>query len=189
MKRFSVGTTVICRHVYRGVPTAVVERVVVHDDEGSVALWFGPGCGYDVMSVPRDERVRALASGKWSMASGEAGPGTDTLHIVPNGAAFGLEPQYDGDRRVQGWYVNLQEPLIRTDVGFDTMDQQLDLIVDRDGGKHREKDRPDLESMAELGLWSRDVVASIEQAAVLALAHIRSGVAAEWDGWRPPMQP
>ncbi len=89
------------------------------------------------------------------MESGVAGPDTDTLHVVPEGAAFGLEPQYDSVRRVQGWYVNLQQPLVRTAVGFDTMDQQLDLIVDRDGRGVFEKDRDDLELMSELGLWTQ----------------------------------
>jgi hypothetical protein len=186
MKRFAEGSTVVCRHVYRGTPTAVVERIVIHDTYSSVALWFGPGCRFDVMSVARSKRVSALASGDWPMRSGVAGPDTDTLHVVPDGAAFGLEPQYGVDRRVRGWYVNLQEPLARTSAGFDTMDQQLDLLVDRDGGNLREKDRADLELMAELGLWSSEVLASIEHAAEAALNYIRADAASRWDNWHPP---
>ena len=37
------------------------------------------------------------------------------------------------DREFDCWYVNLQEPFRRTDVGYDTQDLELDIVVSFDG--------------------------------------------------------
>ena len=55
------------------------------------------------------------------------------------------------------WYVNFEEPLRRTPVGFDTFDQKLDLIVMPDG-TYRWKDEDELEQAAALGLLDPEAV-------------------------------
>ena len=35
-------------------------------------------------------------------------------------------------RRFTGWYVNLEAPFVRTDIGVDTTDNSLDLVVTPD---------------------------------------------------------
>ena len=49
------------------------------------------------------------------------------------------------------WYVNFEQPLRRTPVGFDTFDEKLDLIV-RPDGTYVWKDEDELEQAAALGL-------------------------------------
>ena len=51
-----------------------------------------------------------------------------------------------GCRRAEhwGWYVNLQLPFRRTELGFETMDLVLDLIVDPDGSWRWKEDEDEL---------------------------------------------
>lgn len=37
------------------------------------------------------------------------------------------------DREFQGWYVNLETPFSRTEIGFDTEDLELDIMIKPDG--------------------------------------------------------
>jgi uncharacterized protein DUF402 len=77
------------------------------------------------------------------------------------------------------WYVNFEQPLRRTSVGFDTFDEKLDLIVIPDG-TYRWKDEDELEQAAALGLLDADTVRA-EAARVLEERPFPTG----WEDWRP----
>jgi hypothetical protein len=49
------------------------------------------------------------------------------------------------------WYVNLEEPLRRTELGFDTLDHELDVIIELDGS-WRWKDEDDLAESIRRGV-------------------------------------
>jgi hypothetical protein len=59
---------------------------------------------------------------------------------------------WDGpDRRLDAWYINLQEPFRRVDGGIDTQDLELDFVVKPDGSWHR-KDDDLLDAWVQKGL-------------------------------------
>ena len=58
---------------------------------------------------------------------------------------------YGSDWSPSHWYVNLEEPLRRSPVGFDTLDHKLDVIVELDGS-WRWKDEDQLVDIIERGL-------------------------------------
>jgi hypothetical protein len=80
---------------------------------------------------------------------------------------------------VEHWYVNFERPLERTELGVDTFDWKLDLIVHPDGS-YRWKDEDELEQAAALGLLDADEVRA-EAADVLAEWPFPTG----WEDWRP----
>ncbi|MGE5072264.1 MAG: DUF402 domain-containing protein, partial [Anaerolineae bacterium] len=52
---------------------------------------------------------------------------TDVLMLVVPGEAFGIYVMWEaGTRELTCWYINLQEPVRRTAIGYDTMDHMLD---------------------------------------------------------------
>jgi Protein of unknown function (DUF402) len=68
---------------------------------------------------------------------------------------------WDGEGRELGsWYLNLQEPFRRTELGFDTQDLELDIVVSPDGS-WRVKDDDKLEGWIERGRWTQDEVEAI----------------------------
>ena len=77
------------------------------------------------------------------------------------------------------WYVNFEQPLRRTPVGFDTFDEKLDLIVQPDGS-YGWKDEDELEQAAALGLLDAGAVRA-EAKRVLDEWPFPTG----WEDWRP----
>ena len=37
-----------------------------------------------------------------------------------------------GHTKLRCWYINLETPLLRTPIGFDTMDHELDIVISPD---------------------------------------------------------
>ena len=107
--------------------------------------------------------------------------GNDSLRIAIPGAAHSVLLWWvEGE--LQGWYVNLETPLRRTSIGFDYLDQKLDLVV-RTDGSWRWKDEHELAEAVELGILDRDEAAAVraEGERVLAAWPFPTG----WEEWRP----
>jgi len=87
------------------------------------------------------------------------------------------------------WYVNLEEPWVRTAAGFDTEDWILDVVVADNGASWSYKDADELVWAEHSGRFSPDQVARIRRAGERAAAAVESGVwpfDADWDRWLPP---
>src|SRR5690606_11009351 len=125
VRRWPPGATVVVRQHRGGRFRAVTPMVVVEDRPDRTVLYVPAGArsvapAAAAGGVPRSVRGEGgRASGRWRDRA--------ALHVVPGGAGFSVMLRWGrsfGD--VRGWYVNVQEPLRRTAVGFDSMDQTLD---------------------------------------------------------------
>jgi hypothetical protein len=92
------------------------------------------------------------------------------------------------DRRLDAWYINLQEPFRRVDGGIDTQDLELDLVVKPDGSWHR-KDDDLLDAWVQKGRWTTEQVTEIRQIGARVERDLRAG-RRSWDEasarWEPP---
>ena len=91
-----------------------------------------------------------------------------------------------GDRPV--WYVNLEEPLTRTPIGFDTVDHALDVLVELDGSSWSWKDEDELAEAIRDGLFTEEEAADFRTWGERARDRILAGEAPfdrDWTGWRP----
>ncbi|MBX3099875.1 MAG: DUF402 domain-containing protein [Salinibacterium sp.] len=87
------------------------------------------------------------------------------------------------------WYVNLEEPWLRSSAGFDTEDWILDVVVADDGASWRYKDEDELEWAAVSGRFSAEQITRIMQAGTDAVAMVERRTwpfDADWDDWLPP---
>ncbi|MBK9208530.1 MAG: DUF402 domain-containing protein [Anaerolineales bacterium] len=58
---------------------------------------------------------------------------TDVLFLIVPSDSFSTYIMWDtGTKNLDCWYVNLQEPVHRTKIGFDTMDNMLDVVISPD---------------------------------------------------------
>jgi hypothetical protein len=92
----------------------------------------------------------------------------------------------DGSPR--GWYVNLQTPLARTPVGFDTVDHALDVLVSLDRESWTWKDEDELTEAIALGLFTEADAASFHYWGERAVEHLVLRLPPfddAWEGWRP----
>ena len=83
-----------------------------------------------------------------------------------------------------GWYVNLQKPLERSPLGFDTLDQALDVWIDPDGS-WRWKDEDDLAACVVLGLFSPDEAVEIRAEGERVIAALPDLIPTGFEDWSP----
>jgi Protein of unknown function (DUF402) len=181
------GQVAVVRQHRRGRFRAVTPTLVVEDGPERTVLYVPRGT---VFMAPADRFghvTRHIAD--------EAGLTPDhwrdraALHIVPAGAAFSVMARWqDSFDEFSGYYVNLQEPLRRTAIGFDTMDQTLDVVVSADLANWRYKDEDELEGAAADGFFDAAEVIAIRRAAHAALDMLtqrRPPFDEPWASWRP----
>ena len=186
--RWQFGDQVILRGVWRGNIWFAVSVYMVKDNEDLIALYWPAGTPnrkFDGRPRPEDfltEEQPKLIAGTWTR--------TKVLMLVKPGEAHSVELMWDaasGDFLC--WYINLQEPLRRTPLGFDTMDQALDVVISPDKARWRWKDEDELARMIDLSIFSDQQAQNIraEGEKVIQRAQTNQPPFCDgWEGWRPP---
>ena len=91
----------------------------------------------------------------------------------------------DGSPR--GWYVNIQAPLARAPVGFDTVDHALDVLVSLDRSSWTWKDEDELAEATALGLFTEADAAAFRYWGERAVEHLVLRLPPfdqVWEDWR-----
>jgi hypothetical protein len=172
------------RIVYRGIHVTdsgaeppvladVKPAIVAHDTPELVALWVLAGTATKVSRPIDRHQPKPWFSGEWELV--------DAVWSRWN-ALFLIEPEawhatwvwWTPDWDFLGWYVNIQEPLVRTADGFDHRDLQLDIVVQPDR-TWRWKDEDDLARSIETGVISAETAARTRAAAERILPLIEAG--------------
>ena len=89
------------------------------------------------------------------------------------------------------WYVNLEDPLVRTSMGFDYLDQMLDIEVTPDLSQWTLKDEDEFEDAITRGVLPPDeaeVVRAEGKQVIAAIDAGRSPFDEPWGEWRPDPQ-
>lgn len=184
MRRFEPGESVALREVWHGRVWGARPATVVADTPQQTMLfipagirWMAPVVGgrrlkiqqdgYELVELPYDEAH--VLSFAWPET-----PFAVLLFFRPDWSPW-------------SWYVNLEEPLRKTDVGFDTLDHELDAIVAFDGS-WRWKDEDELEEAIRRGLIAADDeprLRSDGERAVRRIVEREPPFDREWCDWRP----
>jgi hypothetical protein len=110
----------------------------VQDTPDLLAVYWQAGTPNMVPSkrpVPHDLLVNniCLIPHKWVE--------TDILMLVTPEASHTVYVMWEtGQSKLRCWYIDLQEPLRRTGIGFDTMDHILDVVISADRSEWHWKD-------------------------------------------------
>jgi hypothetical protein len=106
-------------------------------------------------------------------------PGKGFAVLLVFDAGTGVAPWYadyfDGEQRFRGWKVNLESPFRRHELGFDTTDEFLDLIVRPDRSWYW-KDEEHVVPWVERGAYEESHIEQIRQAGREAEALIKAHV-------------
>jgi uncharacterized protein len=166
---FAPGTHVLMRHVWRDEVFLAAPVTVVQDEPDLLVTWLAPGTTY-----MRPEVRRQLPFGQRLVDRPWKPPGV--VQLTRPGDAHSVWVF------ANAWYVNLQEPIRRTELGFDTCDQLLDLVRYRDG-QWRWKDEDELAAAVEQGFVSPADAAAVRAEAerVVAADPFPTG----WERWAP----
>ncbi|MCP5027708.1 MAG: DUF402 domain-containing protein [Actinomycetia bacterium] len=184
-RSYEPGEPVLLRHVFRGVVrSAFPMRVVVAGPE-LLALWMPRGAVAAKLGGPDGLPTRDLLHATERIFVPSP---CEQLHLVEPGRAHSVQARWVGaDRRFQGWYVNLQEPLRASPLGWDSHDQQLDLLIGP-GGLARWKDEDQFAEVASAGWYTAAQVEAIRHEGQLVLEQYRLGgppFDQGWERWSP----
>lgn len=186
MRRWSPGEPIVVREVWRGRVWSGRPFVLVQDRPDLLAMFMPAGTAWKkpttltggTLRMPREEWALADARHPHNMLV-VATPGAD--HSV---RLIWTEEGYE----FVWWYVNFEEPLARTEIGFDYMDQVLDMVARPDLSEWRWKDEDELEEAQALGIVSpaRALELRAEGERVIGLIEgRRPPFDGSWREWRP----
>jgi Protein of unknown function (DUF402) len=181
--RFSRGDGVVWRIIWYGRVWWALPVTVIEDGE-LVVLYIAPRTPFkanvegEQPRLPPDWR---LVDRTWSEKP--------VLQLTKPAEAHSVWALWRGaGDDLAYWYINLQEPLRRTPVGFDTRDNMLDIVVEPDLSSWRWKDEDHLAEAVENGVFSPTEVDAIRREGERVIGLIEADTPPfdpEWATWRP----
>jgi hypothetical protein len=188
MAYFAPGDTVVMRGILQGKLWWACPAYVVVDTSELIALFWPVGT--PTRSPIRRPTVEdelynriQLVERNWT--------DHDVLSLNVPGSAHSIEVMWeDGTRNMNCWYVHLQEHLRRTRIGFDTMDQMLDIVISTDRLSWYWKDEDEFAEAEEIGVYTHQKAQSIRQEGERVIAMLNANAAPfcdGWEKWTPPV--
>lgn len=158
--------------------------MVVRDDGDQVVLYIplGTVAKTAVWDGPASGPIRGQADRNWELED-RLWDTYRILRLIRWGTGHSFELfWHEADDSFAGWYVNIQEPLRRSPVGFDTDDLVLDIWIEPDGS-WAWKDADELREAVRLGRFTEDEARAIraEGERVIEERPWPTG----WEEWRP----
>lgn len=151
---------------------------LLDDADGVLHLWMPYGTERLVPAGGHDRVVDNLAGETWDYAVHVWD--VSTLAVVRPEDGFAIWASWLPTGEHLGYYVNLQRPYQRTELGFEAMDLMLDIVVDPDL-TWRWKDEHEVQELLDRGVYDQELVDGVRAQAQRAIALIESG-AAPFDG-------
>ncbi|HEX6579983.1 MAG TPA: DUF402 domain-containing protein [Actinomycetota bacterium] len=182
---FRPGASIAIREVWRGRVFEARPTIVVEDDPGRTMLLLPGGvrCG---IPIGADGRELRLPDRPWRLEVRPRGERPILSFAWPDTPYSVLLWTAEEDRRV--WYVNLQDPLTRSAIGFDTVDHALDVVVELDRSSWRWKDEDELAEAVDRGLFTPAEASDFRdwgERAVERILSMEPPFDRSWDTWRP----
>lgn len=113
---------------------------------------------------------------------------TDVLMVIVPDDSFSTYLMRDTiTKELDCWYVNLQEPIRRTPIGFDTMDNMLDVVINPDMSAWRWKDDDEFAEAQKIGFYSAEKAREIwieGERAVQLITKERRDLYKKWEMWQ-----
>ena len=156
---------------------------VVQDAPELVALWLPLGTPtIKPQLVSHSPGLpRKWSEGEWYLAN-STWSSAELLILARPEERWATWVRWSANREFQGWAVNLQSELLRTRLGFDSQDHQLDIIVNP-FRRWRWKDEDELDLAVELGRMSREHARTVRSEANRAVRRIEENDSPFSDGW------
>jgi hypothetical protein len=182
---FRTGEGIVLREIWRGRVFEARPTIVVEDEREQTMLLLPGGvrCGIPVGSDGRELR---LPDRSWHLEIRPRGEQPILSFAWPDTPYSVLLWTAGDDRQV--WYVNLQDPLARTRLGFDTTDHALDVVIELDRSSWRWKDEEELTEAVRDGLFTPEEAADFRAWGERAVERVLSRQPPfdrDWDDWRP----
>lgn len=179
---WSPGDQIVLREILDGrIWTARPATVAVARDD-LTAVYLAPDTEFRVPQVTqRADFLRRMRDG-WDLGP-YAWTRARMLHLLYPDVGHAIHLWWlPPDWEFGGWYINLQEPIRQTSLGFDSMDHLLDVVIDPDLSWHW-KDEEELEDAVLLGIIDPAQAAAIRAEGERVIQRLEERLPPFCDGW------
>jgi predicted RNA-binding protein associated with RNAse of E/G family len=186
MRRWDPGDAVALREVWHGTIFEARPATVVEDTPSQVILYVQPGASVAV-AVDDDGSELRIPDRSWHLELREVRAYSILSFAWPD-TPYAILLRRDPDGSVHDWYVNIQEPLRRTTLGFDTVDHALDALIARDRSSWRWKDEDELAEAIAAGLFTDEDAHTFRAAGERGVERVvleEPPFDRDWRAWRP----
>jgi hypothetical protein len=185
MKLWEPGQGIVMREVWRGKVYSIMPLRVVQDSHTWTALYLPPNT-LSLFPHTRDGTVLRIPEDDWVLR-GEPWEGQG-LCLVHAGLGFTFSAAWDQDQHLDHWKIDLVDPVRRAPLGFDYMDQFLDIIVSPDRSTWYWKDEDEVQIAERRGIFTPEQVSDLYQRgerAIQALQANEPPFDGGWENWIP----
>ena len=180
------GEAIVLRELWNGAVFEARPALIVHDLLLQTTLFVPAGVVCGVATDDRETELR-FPDRPWSLQIRPRGDSGILSFAWPD-TPYGVLLLQDPDGSPRGWYVNIQAPLQRTPIGFDTVDHTLDVLISLDRSSWTWKDEDELAEAIALGLFTEVDAASFRYWGERAVEHLLLRLPPfdeTWEAWRP----
>ena len=187
VQRYRPGDAVAIRELWRGRVWYARPATVVRDDDHVTMLHVR---GRATAKEPVDHLgtpLRIPIVPEWTFRDTERGDNWNLSFAFPD-TPYSVILGYEADGTFREYYVNLQTPLVRTEIGFDTVEHILDVTIAPDRTRWAWKDEDELAEAIEAGLFTTEDAGWFHYWGERAVEHVllrEPPFDQEWAGWRP----
>jgi hypothetical protein len=186
MKHWEPGQGIVMREVWRNRVYSIFPVRVVQDSGSQTALCL-PRQALGLYPHTRAGIPLRIPEEDWVL-DGEPWSGGDMLYLVQTSLGYTAIASWDKRHNFMGWKIDLVEPPQRTPLGFDYMDQLLDIMVSADRSTWRWKDEDEVVEAQARGIFTAEQVQDLYQrgeSAVQALQGYKPPFDTDWEYWKP----
>jgi len=189
-QRWNPGDQIMYRGLWKGFIWWAIPATVIQDSPELIALYWPAGT--PCKRTKKRATARDVFLNPKPILSDSYWTDTDILMLCRESEAYSINAMRSAEKgELLWWYVNLQAPLHRMEVGFETEDYLLDIVFEPDLSGWKLKDEDELAEAVELGIYTEQKMHEIYVAADEAVQSITSGtspISKMWSAWRPPKQ-
>ncbi|MCP4542149.1 MAG: DUF402 domain-containing protein [Chloroflexi bacterium] len=190
ISRWKPGDPIVFRGVWRQKLWWALPVTVVQDSPNLIALYWRAG---NPDKIPREKLTpQELLSIEKPDLVDKVWKETDVLMLYTPGAAHAVYVMWEtGHTEIRCWYIDLQNPLHRTSIGFNTRDHVFDAVISSDRSEWWWKDEDEFAEAVAIGLFSTEEARAIRTEGERVIELVRADqppFCDGWEMWRPPTE-
>jgi len=186
---FQYGQTILLREVWQNQVLSARPEIVVQDRAKLLISYLPNGTMLKQPRTPGGSRVtpRSRNRSEWLLIDTEWGFGGRLRLVIPDTNYSMLIFFNTEDHSQRAWYINMEDPICGTALGYDYIDQLLDIIVYPDLSEWYWKDEDELEEAVSIGLISYQKALKLRVEGEKVIQWLQSGTSPfnGWENWRP----
>jgi hypothetical protein len=190
---WTTGDIIVFRGVNKTKIWYALPVFVVQDTPELVALYWPAGTRGKFRLKPSREKVTPRDAAQVPMdVLDYTWVNTDVLMLIRPGAAHAIYVMWEaghgaghraGQKKHLCWYCNLQDPIHKTSIGYDTRDHWLDIVFQPDKSGWRWKDEDQMDEVVALGLCSAEAAQAIRAEGERVIRLFEENQPPFCDGW------